>query len=428
METTNVQRQMAGIGNVVDREENDFYSSDPSIIDDLFSKVKLEGTIWENACGDGALSRRMEDYGYKVYSSDLIDRGYSKVNDYLENPTFYRAQNIVTNPPFKFAKSWVKIGLKHTPGKVCILHKIQFLDSKERYNELFNIGNLEKVIVYSRRIGFHKGGVGTAGGIMTFAWFVFDRKYVGNPEIDWFAPDRIVGPDVQKETEESNSDTQIDKVKELLSKGYSTSSVREIMRIEHGEDFSSQQIYSVKTLKCHRKIREELNERIVSFLPKLSSEQEELVLQVKTSISEGFDREYILESYGISEYQYYKIHGLQGHCFTIARNLNDKIRNKVKIPISKVHLIKRIYSESTERTTFKSIADQVDISPSDVSHILKFRKHRNIGKRYNDKISIYSGKSTTRQSFSSIGKTSKISEKGSHQRIISSISKVRRLV
>ncbi|MEN8248900.1 MAG: hypothetical protein ABFS32_08205 [Bacteroidota bacterium] len=388
METTNVQRQMTGIGNVNDREENDFYSSDPSIIDDLFSKVKLEGTIWENACGDGVLSKRMKEYGYKVYSSDLIDRGYGEINDYLKNPTFYRAQNIVTNPPFKYSKSWVKIGLKHTPGKICILHKIQFLESKERFNELFNIGNLEKVLVYSKRIVTHKGGVKATGGVMAFAWFIFDRKYFGKPEIDWFDPNSSHDSGQTIMDDGSIGENGVEKIKELLSKGYKTSSIREIMRIEYGEEYSAQQIYSIKTLKCHRKIREELNERIVSYLPKLSSEQEELVHNVKTSISEGFDPDYICESYQLSKYMYYKIHGLQGHCYTISRNLNDKIRNKVKIPVSKVHLVKKLHSESTERTTYKSIAEQVELSPSDVSHILKLRKHRNIGKRYNDRIII----------------------------------------
>lgn len=385
MKKTKIQKQIAGIGNPDQREENDYYSSNPSIIDDLFSKVKLEGTIWENACGKGDLSKRMEEYGFKVFSSDLIDRGYGEMNDYLKNPTFYRAHNIVTNPPFKFAKSWVKIALKHTPGKVCILHKIQFLDSKERFNELFNIGNLEKVIVYSRRIGFHKGGVESPGGMMTFAWFVFDRKYVGKPEIDWFDPDR----NEKKETslnEKVSPDSKIEKVKELLSKGYSTSTVKEIMKIEYGEYYSSNKIYSIKTLKCHRKIREELNERIVAYLPKLGPKVEKLTLRVKELIADGYDREYICELFGISKYKYYQIHGLQGHYYTIGWNINDRIKNKKKIPWSKVHKVKKLYVETCGEITYKAIAEKFELTSSDVSSILKFKKHRNLGKKFNGDI------------------------------------------
>ena len=61
-----------------EREQNDYYATDPVAIDVLLKDggAKLAPRLWECSCGAGHLSKRLEEYGYKVYSSDLIDRGY----------------------------------------------------------------------------------------------------------------------------------------------------------------------------------------------------------------------------------------------------------------------------------------------------------------------------------------------------------------
>lgn len=67
-----------------DRAENDFYSTDPQALELFLDKIKednikLNNSIWECACGNGALSDVLMKHGYNVFSSDLIDRGYGKV-------------------------------------------------------------------------------------------------------------------------------------------------------------------------------------------------------------------------------------------------------------------------------------------------------------------------------------------------------------
>ena len=61
------------------REENDFYATDSIAIDKLFEVETFDEHIWECACGDGELSKRMIELGKKVYSTDLIDRGFKEV-------------------------------------------------------------------------------------------------------------------------------------------------------------------------------------------------------------------------------------------------------------------------------------------------------------------------------------------------------------
>ena len=64
-------------------------------------------SIWECACGDGAMSAVLADAGNRVESSDLYDRGFGEIgHDFLT--TQRRHPNIITNPPFHSAEGFVR--------------------------------------------------------------------------------------------------------------------------------------------------------------------------------------------------------------------------------------------------------------------------------------------------------------------------------
>lgn len=90
----------------LEREPDEFYPTPPDPTR-AFLSVEIErlrdfATIWEPACGDGAMVREMEAVGLDVFPSDLINRGYPAViqsfYDFQEHSRPSRA--IVTNPPF----------------------------------------------------------------------------------------------------------------------------------------------------------------------------------------------------------------------------------------------------------------------------------------------------------------------------------------
>src|SRR5207244_10840763 len=65
----------------------------------LIENERLEGEIWECACGDGAMAKVLSETGNHVESSDLYDRGYGEIGiDFLRAK--HRAKNIITNPPY----------------------------------------------------------------------------------------------------------------------------------------------------------------------------------------------------------------------------------------------------------------------------------------------------------------------------------------
>ena len=65
----------------------------------------FQGFIAEPCCGDGAIAKVLVKEGYKVRASDISDRGYGDVSDYL---TFRGINhNVITNPPYdKFIFSY----------------------------------------------------------------------------------------------------------------------------------------------------------------------------------------------------------------------------------------------------------------------------------------------------------------------------------
>lgn len=121
-----------------EREVNDYYATEPKAVELLLAQEKFSQWVWECACGEGHISEVLKANGYDVFSSDLIDRGYedTKVIDFLT--TTKNELDIITNPPYKFAKEFVEHALNISPDgtKIAMFLKVQFLEGKAR-RELF---------------------------------------------------------------------------------------------------------------------------------------------------------------------------------------------------------------------------------------------------------------------------------------------------
>lgn len=172
------------------RVENDYYATPTESTKALLNEENFVGNILEPCCGEGHISKVLKEYGYDVISNDLVDRGYGEYNqDYLTS-TNLKADNVITNPPFKYAKEFVEKSLQDTTGKVAMFCKIQLLEGVSR-KELFENTPLKTVYVFSKRQNPLRNGspVDENGkkwsSTMCFAWFVWEHGYEGNPEIKW---------------------------------------------------------------------------------------------------------------------------------------------------------------------------------------------------------------------------------------------------
>jgi hypothetical protein len=163
------------------RPDDDFYQTPPYATRELLKRESLGGVTWEPACGDGAIAELLPG---KVVATDLNDHGYGETGvDFLM--AWRRVDNIVTNPPYILAQEFVERALLLARRKVAMLLKLAFLESQGRY-EFFNRTPLRTVYVFSKRLTMTRGNepVGS-GGMIAFAWFVWEHGHTGNPELDW---------------------------------------------------------------------------------------------------------------------------------------------------------------------------------------------------------------------------------------------------
>jgi len=172
-----------------ERDPQDFYRTPTYATEKLLELEQFEGTIWEPACGDGAISKVLIENGYSrfnIYSTDLFDHGYGHSGiDFLKVKNNSTYDNVITNPPYKYAQEFIEKGLEVANKKVVMLLKLNFLEGQKRY-EFFKRTPLKNIYVFSKRLSFDKGKEKSKGnGLLAYAWYVWEKEYSGKPMIDW---------------------------------------------------------------------------------------------------------------------------------------------------------------------------------------------------------------------------------------------------
>ncbi len=160
----------------------DFYRTPSYVTEQLLIREKFKGIILEPCCGDGAISKILENNNYYVVSSDIEanKHNYGKQKDFLE---YKSVSNIITNPPFTYATDFILHGLKIVKRKLAILARIALLETPKRYELIFKDYQPKCIYIFSRRINFN--GIDTFGGTLLICWYVWDKDYTGKTYIDW---------------------------------------------------------------------------------------------------------------------------------------------------------------------------------------------------------------------------------------------------
>jgi hypothetical protein len=176
---------------LADREKDDFYRTPPHATQALLRVEKFPATIWEPACGDGAISRVFAAAGYTVHSTDLVDRGYGVPRrDFLMEHQA-PASCIVTNPPFKLADEFVLHAFRLGVSRVAILQRLAWMEGSARHAALWAKHPPARVWVFAKRVTMWRGDAPNArdtGGAIPFAWFVWDGDAAGcTPALGWLA-------------------------------------------------------------------------------------------------------------------------------------------------------------------------------------------------------------------------------------------------
>lgn len=178
-----------GISQTAVREENDYYATDPRAMELLLRYEVFDENIWECSCGEGNLSKVLKEWGYNVYSTDLIDRGYQDEQlDFLTSNIKFNG-DIITNPPFKYTTEFVKKALGSIPmgNKVAMFLKINYLSGKKRYQEIYSKFPPYRVYVFTGKISCSKNNTpdGFKGGAMDYVWMIWEKGKLGPTELRW---------------------------------------------------------------------------------------------------------------------------------------------------------------------------------------------------------------------------------------------------
>jgi hypothetical protein len=181
-----------------DRIADDFYPTPPRYFDCLAHFIAMHQLIiWEPACGEGHLSKRMGELGAKVYSTDLVARGFGAagVDFLLTTSTPRNTTAIITNPPYgSLAEQFVRKALEHMQkvgGVVAMFMRTDWDTSSSDRPDLFegHPAYVMKIIVTERPRWFERKK-GDKSPRFSFAWYVWDwSKPAGQlPNIRYIHP------------------------------------------------------------------------------------------------------------------------------------------------------------------------------------------------------------------------------------------------
>ncbi|MDZ5252179.1 NAD(P)-dependent oxidoreductase [Clostridium sp. LIBA-8841] len=180
---------MVGDSSTKRKKQGDFYETPKWAIEALLKREGFDGMILEPCCGKGAISKVLEEYGYKVKSSDIAAEdniyGEKGIDVLLINKV---SDNIITNPPYnrnilnKIVEHLSTIYVK----KMALLLRLTFLEGEGR-RELLSSLPLKSIYVFSSRVTMYPENEEKPknSGTTAYAWFVWEKGYVGQPVINW---------------------------------------------------------------------------------------------------------------------------------------------------------------------------------------------------------------------------------------------------
>lgn len=166
-----------------ERRDNDWYPTPPEVTEALIPYIRQYGTIWEPACGDGAMAKVLRHHFRCVYASDIADRGYGDAGINFLN-CGHDETAIVTNPPFNLSEEFVRHALTLThqrQGYVAMLLRHEWDCAKTR-SYLFQYPFARKVVLTWRPRWIADS---TGSPRHNYAWYIWDWMWSGSPVISY---------------------------------------------------------------------------------------------------------------------------------------------------------------------------------------------------------------------------------------------------
>jgi hypothetical protein len=143
-----------------ERRENDFYPTPPEPTHAVIPYLAgFPSRIWEPACGDGGIAKPLEQHGYDVIGTDLVDRDYGDgARDFLRE-TKRLADAIITNPPFgDLAERFIAHALDLDTPYIAMLLNINFWSASRTRTPLWERRAPEAIVALTWKPDFTGAG------------------------------------------------------------------------------------------------------------------------------------------------------------------------------------------------------------------------------------------------------------------------------
>lgn len=151
-------------------------------------------TCWEPACGAGHMVHGLGDYFASVRATDIADRGGGYgIGDFLDHSAddLEPVDWVLTNPPFKDAEAFIRLGMRRAQRGVAMLCRLAFVETMERHRLFTQDHPLTAMAVFCERPAMIKGRWDPDASTATaYAWFVFLKTapVPFRPALTWIAP------------------------------------------------------------------------------------------------------------------------------------------------------------------------------------------------------------------------------------------------
>lgn len=182
-----------------ERAEWDYYSTDPNCVNDLLNRMpQLKDKnlrVLEPCAGAGVIANRFEQLtGNKVDQYDIFPHAENIIQmDYMKLNCTGQYDVIITNFPYKSSSKNNPIGFNQLlvkalrdvkpGGYVCSFQKLLYLESKNRYEDIYSKYKPEIIYVYSRRVKCYRGGdtekYKDMNSTICYSWAVFHKDENG---------------------------------------------------------------------------------------------------------------------------------------------------------------------------------------------------------------------------------------------------------
>jgi hypothetical protein len=196
---------VAGYGPPENRSPNDYYPTPPQVTRALFRVEDFPGrTILEPCSGAGHMVEPIIDAGYNVVTNEpwpVGDHTPDHRLDFLKDKVPGRHRAIVTNPPYRLGQEFVQRAIDLGIEKHAWLLRFQFMEGGGRWSpsgELRAPGRYHffekhppaRIHIFSRRVQISELGLEEVhGGMIVYAWWVWERDHRGGTQLRWLPPD-----------------------------------------------------------------------------------------------------------------------------------------------------------------------------------------------------------------------------------------------